>query len=321
MAENKKATDREMVLINVLERMADQIQKQETMMQDIVKRQNEISRDVINADYRQASLMDEVVKRQSEMSKAAANAEYRQGSMIDEIVKRQSEISKGFASAESKQGAMMEEIIKRQSEISKGVASAEFSQGTMHGETGSSIKNLGDSLSRYRSDMLKLVNEQDRINKRLDDLSKLLKENAFTVETANEKLADLNESLKIQEKAVNSNYEHALKQAEIFTREMADTNRNFSKLHADTEKTLGQLHQETQRQIDKLQQDTIRRLMILDTMDTALKTLLVRTEPPEKKRFFLVRMAGWMGFFFSVKVPLAFKKVFSRQKDDSDRGT
>ena len=208
-----------------------------------------------------------------------------------------------------KQDLLLEDVIRRQNELIRGVDGAESHRGLLHSQTDKSLERLSESIIRFRSDMLSLVNEQDHINKNIDDLSKLIKTTTFAVDNSNKRLADIDERAKSQEKSIREHYEHSLKQAEVLQRELADTNRSFAKLHMDTEKRLGQLHQETQRQLKKLQQETMRRLLALDGIDSALQTLLIRTEPPEKKSPLIVRIFKNIVRFFRKKLPSIFVRI------------
>jgi len=268
-SEKSRVSQRDMTLINILERMADQIQKQDSRLEDIATRQGEYTREVRNAEY---------------------------------------------------------------------------SRSIRQTDSDSSLTGLADALSRYRSDMLSLVNEQDHVNKNMAELQKLVNKAAYSVEVNNEKVAALDELVKSQVKEVHEHnelwfkqsekvkameelqksqvkeardhYEHVLKQAESFPREIAAINRHITLLHTDTEKHLGKLHIETARQIEKLQSDTLRRLLILDNFEDALQTLLIRTEPPEKKVPWVVRLYYRISGFFRFKVPIFFKKVRLFLKND-----
>jgi len=175
---------------------------------------------------------------------------------------------------------------------------------------------LLDSFHHYRSDMLKLVNEQDQINKNIDNLQKLVRTTMFTLDSTNQRLIDLDERLNLQEKISREHYEYSVKESEVFQGTMDNSTRNYTKLHTDTEKQLGQLHSETSRQLDKFQHETKRRLMLLDDIITSLQTLLIRTEPPERKTPWIVRMFGKLVKFFRVKTPLLLSKILQLFKKD-----
>jgi len=210
----------------------------------------------------------------------------------------------------------LEEIVQRQDEFLSKMDRTEFSRGTLQNETDTSLGRIHEMISRYRSDMISLVNEQDHINKSLDELRKLVKDTTFVAENNDKRLADIDQRAKAQEKTTRDHYEHSLRQAEIIPAEIADASHNYSKLHADTEKHLLKNHQETKRQLDKMHNENMRRLLAFDGIESALQTLLVRTEPPEKKPFFVIRIFKSIGRFFSVVLPSAFRKLkYSKKKE------
>jgi len=212
-----------------------------------------------------------------------------------------------------KQDALLEDVIRRQNEFSKLLENTELNRGSMHKESDAVIKKLGDSLSRYRSDMLTLVNEQDRINKNINEGNKLVNKTAYAMENNNQKLEALDERVRSQEKSVSGHYEHSIKHAEDIPKILGESTRGITKLHMDTEKRLEQLHHETQQQLEKLRQEATRRLLALDEIELALHTLLIRTEPHKRKPFFLTRFFKKVGAYFRVRVQAASAKRKQRR--------
>ena len=196
-----------------------------------------------------------------------------------------------------KQDQILDDIVKSQLELSKALETKELSAGSRVSEVDTALKKMHDSFSRYRSDMLSLVNEQDHMNKNMVSFNTLLNKATYAMEKANQMIAALDERVRNQEKSVSEHYTHSLKQAEILPKEIADSYRSVAKLHMDTEKNLGRMHHETQRQLEKLQQETTRRLLVLGDIESAVQTLLIRTEPPEKKTFWLIRLFRRAGVF------------------------
>jgi len=209
-----------------------------------------------------------------------------------------------------RQGDVLEGLERNQGEFSRSLHSAEFTFGTQQNTSEKSIEKINATISHFRSGMLSLVNEQDRINENLKDMRKMLHDTIFSLETSNNSMADLNERVKTQDKAMRAYHEHLLKQEATTQKGIADTGSTISKLHAETEKRIGELHRENQVQLEKLQQDTTRRLLALDGIESALNTLLIRTEPPEKKPLMVVRALKATGVFFRVKLPRFLKRVF-----------
>ncbi|MCL2629054.1 MAG: hypothetical protein FWD44_10255 [Oscillospiraceae bacterium] len=190
------------------------------------------------------------------------------------------------------QDDMLEDLLKRTDALSKATGAAQSN----------------DPARDYRSDMLSLVNEQDRINKNIDDLEKVVKTAAYALDVTNQKLIGLDERLGVHEKVSNEYYAQAQKQPAIFQEALDNSSRNFAKLHAETEKRLGEMYSETTRQLDKFQHETTRRLLLLDSIVTSLQTLLIRTEPPVKKPSWISRMFKRIGTFFRFRLPFKMKK-------------
>ena len=66
--------------------------------------------------------------------------------------------------------------------------------------------------------------------------------------------------------------------------------------------------------LEKLQQDTARRLLVLGDIESALQTLLIRTEPPEKKPFWFIRLLRRAGLFCRKKLPRLLTVKWPRRK-------
>jgi len=213
------------------------------------------------------------------------------------------------------QKQMLEDLNTLQNDFSKSVETMELQRRSRHIDSDKAHDKLFESFHHYRSDMLSLVNEQDRINSNIDNLEKLIKNTTFALETSIQKLKDMDGRLKHLEKAFGEHSEHSLKQETVLRDEMAESTRNFTKLHADTEKHLGELHTETGRQLDKFQHEIMRRLLMLDGIVTSLQTLLIRTEPPEKRPLWIVRLFRKVIKFFRFKLPLFFRSLFSKRKN------
>ena len=213
-----------------------------------------------------------------------------------------------------KQDQMLEDVIKSQLESIKATETAEVNRKTLQFEADATLEKLHESVSRYRSDMLSLVNEQDHINKNLNSLNNLINKTNYVSENANQQIAVLGERISILENTVNGHNTHSLEQAEIIPKTIADSNRNLTMLHIETEKNLEKLHQETQRQLEKLQQETVRRLLVLEDVESALETLLIRTEPPEKKPFWVIRLYRRISVYFRSRLPRRFRRKRPRRK-------
>jgi len=211
-----------------------------------------------------------------------------------------------------RQGALLDEITARQNEVSQSMRSTGYQLSAQYGESEKTTDKIQDSLSRYRSDMLSIVNEQDHINEGVKELRKEVGKAIFSLETNNKRLENLEARLNASEKALKDHYEASQKHSDSIPKEFANVKQNESRLHADTEKRLGELHRETQRLLEKMNKETTRRLNVLDGIESSVGTLLIRTEPPEKKRPWIVRAFTLAGVFFKIRLPALIKRLFSR---------
>ena len=264
-----------------------------------------------------------------------------------------------------RQDKLLEDIIRSQNEFSRVVKRTEFSRSSSQGEADAAIEKLNESFSRYRSDMFNLAREQDNMTKGMEDMLKKTSKMAYTLASADQNIADLDERFKKQEKSLHDHYEHSLKQAEMIPKEIADAGRdlaklhagteksiekmhgdtqnqlesfkklhaeteksvekmhgdtqlkleNFTKIHGDTEKSIERMHGETQRQLERMQKESMQRLLAFDSIESALQTILIRTEPPEKKPLLIVRVFKKIGRFFGVILPRAFRRFFTKWED------
>jgi len=219
-----------------------------------------------------------------------------------------------FSDQLQKHDQLLEDVANHQIELAKAVEAAEFNWKTRQLDADEANGKLRESITRYRSDMLSLVNEQDNINKNVTNLIELTNKAAYAVEIANQRLESLEERVKAQEKIATGHFEHSLKQSETLPGAITESTRSITRLHMDTEKKLGDMHQETQRQLEKLRQETTRRLLVLGDIEAALNTLLIRTEPPEKKPAWYVRLFRRAGVFCRAKLARLLKRKHPRRK-------
>lgn len=232
----------------------------------------------------------------------------KQDQLLEDVNTRQFDLTKALEAIEF-------QIEARQNDYSRALESMEYQIGIRQSGADSDVKGLQDTISRYRSDMLSLVNEQDNINIKVAELNTLLNKTVYAMEKANQTISELEAKSKSQEKIANEHFTHSLKQAEILPKEISNSTQSISKLHMDTEKSLGKMHQDTQRQLEKLQQDTTRRLLVLGDIETALQTILVRTEPPEKKPFWIKRLFRRVFGFFRLKINQLIRRIKPISKD------
>ena len=189
-----------------------------------------------------------------------------------------------------KQESLLEDITKRQLESSVEMERTGVWQHARHDDTEASLERTRETLLRYRSDMLKLVSEQDRLNDLVIDLTKKNATIAYVQEGITNSLEDIGNRLDAQEKSIREISAYSVQQGETLSRKISEMNRDIAKLHTDTEKRIGEAYKDFQRQLADVRRDTMRRLLALDKIESTLDILLIRTEPPEKKPFFVIRV-------------------------------
>jgi predicted phage tail protein len=240
-----------------------------------------------------------------------------------------------FSEQISKQDIYIEELAKRQQELISAVEISEQRQHSRFDGTEQSLERFGQDFSRYRSDIQKLVNEQFFINDNLKEIDKRQASIDIAQEKIRQDLEKLEQRFEAQEKSLHTHYEYSLNQSDAFPKKVEEMNQTVAKMHMDTDKRLTEEHKETQRQVDEMNRsivkmhmdtdkrlseehketqkqlkatrsETMNRLLALDGMEAALREILIRTEPPEKKPFFLLRFvrfirAGLKGFLAKMK--------------------
>ena len=215
-----------------------------------------------------------------------------------------------------RQDQLLEDIVNHQRELAKAVETAELHLNARQVGADEASGKLSESITRYRSDMLSLVNEQDHINKNIAGLNELINKTVYALEKVNLNFEQLEQRVKAQEKTLAGHFAHSLKQAETLPVEIGESTRSITKLHMDTEKNLGEMHRETQRQLEKLRQETTRRLLVLGDIESALSTLLIRTERPEKKPSWLIRLLRRAAGFFRAKLSRLKKNKQPGRKEE-----
>ena len=221
-----------------------------------------------------------------------------------------------------KQELLLDEIIKRQLEQTANTERAWLQLHVRHDASDSAREKTHEDFLRYRSDMLHLVNEQDRLNDivkdvgkkqaaiafsqdsiintltsldqrldtQIDDVNKKQTTFAYSQDSMTNALADLDRRLETQEKVIREINKYTIRHEETLSKEIYEMNRNATKLHIETDKTVGNANRETRKQISEAMHDTMRRLQALDRIESSLDVLLLRTEPPVKKPFFIIHL-------------------------------
>ena len=205
------------------------------------------------------------------------------------------------------QQELLDDIANQQHDLSANLERTGLQNKSGQDVTNAAIERSRESIQQYRSDMLSLVNEQDRINLAISDLIKKQSAIAYSQENISVTLADVVKRLEAQWKDIHDANEHSVRHGEELSKDIAVLSRSTSKLHMDTEKRLSEMHLETHRKLEKNRMDIERRLLSLDKIETSLGVLLVRTEPPEKKPFFVIRAVR--------KLRLSVKSIWIRHKE------
>ena len=219
-----------------------------------------------------------------EPQKMAGN---KQLSQRDEtLVKVLDRLSENVLNHES----LLEEILTQQRELVADMERTERRLLARQDTAEASTEKTHENILRYRSDLLSLVNEQDRLNEIIKELTKKQSTIAYTQDGITRGLSAISSSFEAQDRIVRDISTYSVKHEETLSTEIAAMNRSVAKLHMDTEKRLGEAHKETQRQLEKIRMDVERRLLALDKIEESLNVLLIRTEPPEKKPFFIKRI-------------------------------
>ena len=190
----------------------------------------------------------------------------------------------------SKQQDLVAETNKKQLELAADIERHEARHSSQYGAADQTIEKTHEALIRYRSDMLSLVNEQDRINEAMKELNKKQITIAYSQDNIVNALTNIDKRLEMHEKIIHDLNESTAHYETTLSGELAQMNRHIAKQHLETEKRLDEVNRETQKRLSELNQDTMRRLKSLDEVESALNVLLIRTQPREKKPFFLLRL-------------------------------
>ncbi|MDR0491902.1 MAG: hypothetical protein LBH28_11730 [Oscillospiraceae bacterium] len=233
---------------------------------------------------------------------------------------------------------LLEEMTKSQQALAAELERADLRQNVRHDATNAAIEKLEQIFQRYRSDMIGLVREQDRIDESMIALSKRQETIAGAQEDINRDLSDLDGRFVTQEKTSRDHFEFSARHGDAvlkeianasrnaarlhtetekhlgdehraITQQLSETDRNIAKLHIGTEKNLGDEHREITRLLSELRQETKRRLLALDGIEASLQVLMIRTEPPKKKPFIIVRIIRGTGGLFRFKLPEMIKRI------------
>ena len=196
------------------------------------------------------------------------------------------------------QDALLKELIDRQNNIANGMTDSEFKQDLRRDEIDVALRNLQDSFARYRSDMITFVREQDIIRKSTDDTLDSIKKIAYALEETGNKVAKIEAGYNKHDKEVHDHIAYITQKWENLPKDFTNTNRNITELRVEMEQYFRRAATDSEENFEKYQRQTTKRLLALDGMMAALETLLIRTEPPEKKPPVPVRIIRSIRRFF-----------------------
>ena len=303
-------TQRDVTLVKILERLSNQIHQFDHRMEEMEKTQHDLP-DIVgatggryatglaDAEQELARLNDNFIRYRNDILKIA-NEQGRLEDDMKEITKRQA-VMVGALETISRDTENLDERYGKQEK-----AVSEYSQfAVRQGETlAKDIEGVNKNANKLYLDTEKRL---DGLTKDIDGVNK----NAAKLYLDTEKRLD---SLAKDIEGVNRNasklFVDTEKSLETITRDIENVGRNAARLHEDTEKNLKDEQRDIIRQVEELRKETMRRLIALDKIEATLEIIMIRTEPPVKKQFFLIRFFKAIGAFFSVVLPNGFKKIW-----------
>jgi len=311
-AQPQTQSQKDVVLVRILERLSTQIQQFDMRMEEMEKNQLELPDKVEKAGLLNTTgqpdsendikkLHEAFLRYRNDMLKLVNDQDRLQES-LKELSKRQDMII-GAQEIISRDTAMLDDRYGKQEK-----AVSEYSQFSVHqGEAlAKDIEGVNKNAAKLYLDTEKRL---ETITKDIDGVNK----NAAKLYLDTEKRLD---TITRDIDGVNRNagklYLDTEKRLDTITRDVESVARNATKLHEGTEKNLRDEQRDIRREVGELRKETMRRLLALDKIEETLEIILIRTEPPEKKPFILIRVFRAVGQFFGVTIPGAFKNVWWR---------
>ena len=311
-SQQQTQSQKDVVLVRILERLSSQIHQFDLRMEEMEKNQLELPDKVEkagllhtagqpDAEVEIEKLHEAFLRYRNDMLKLV-NDQDRLDKGIKELFKRQDMII-GAQEIISRDTASLDERFGAQEK-----AVSEYSQFSVH--QGEALAKDIDGVNRNAAKLyLDTEKRLDTITKDIDGVNK----NAAKLYLDTEKRLD---AIINDVEGVNRNagklYLDTEKRLDTITRDVDSVARNATKLHEGTEKHLKDEQREIRHQVEELRKETMRRLLALDKIEETLEIIMIRTEPPEKKPFFLVRVFHAIGIFFGVIIPSAIKNIWWR---------
>ena len=305
-------TQKDVVLVRILERLSNQIHQFDLRMEEMEKNQLELPDKMEKTSLLHSSgqpdaqgeiekLHEAFLRYRNDMLKLA-NDQDRLEEIMKELSKRQDMIA-GAQEVISRDTAMLDERFGRQEK-----AVSEYSQFSVHqGEA------LAKDIEGVNKNSAKLyLDTEKRLEMITKDIDGVNKSNAKLYLDTEKRLDTITKDIEGVNRNAGKLYVDTEKRLETITRDVENVARNATKLHEGTEKNLRDEQRDIRRQVEELRKETMRRLLALDKIEETLEVILIRTEPPEKKPFILVRVFHAVGRFFGVLIPNAVKAVWRR---------
>lgn len=307
--QSQSQTQREVILVNILERLSNQIQQFDTRLESIEKNQLALPRLMEHANSQQGvntaygndaiSRLQESMQRYRSDMLSLVNQQDRLDERLKDLHKRQDAII-GAQEVISRDAARLDERFSIQEKAVSEHSTFSVRQG----------ENFSKEIDSVNRNTAKLYLDAD---KKLEELSKEIegvnKNSAKLFLDAEKRLGSIPKEIEGVNRNANKLYVDTEKRLENILHEIANVDRNANKIYVDTAKNLKDEGRETQKQLDELRRETMRRLLALDKIESTLEILMIRTEPQEKKPFILVRGFRAVGVFFTVHIPNLFKKI------------
>ena len=312
--QEQSQSQKDVVLVRILERLSNQIHQFDLRMEEMEKNQLELPDKMEKAGARQNA---DQPSAEAEIEKLhEAFLRYRNDML--KLVNDQDLLDKGLKELSKRQDMIIgaQEIISRDTArlderfSTQEKAVSEYSQFSVH--QGEALAKDIDGVNRNSAKLyLDTEKRLDTITKDIDGVNK----NAAKLYLDTEKRLDtITRDIDGVNKNAGKLYMDTEKRLDTITRDVESVARNATKLHEDTEKHLKDEQREIRRQVEELRKETMRRLLALDKIEETLEVILIRTEPPEKKPFFLIRVFHAISQFFGVIVPGAFKNIWWRMR-------
>ena len=307
-SQQQQQSQRDTALVNILERLSNQIQQFDSRLTAIEKHQVELPASMERVGMHQSSrfedtdseikkLHDAFMRYRNDMLKLVNETDHLEESMKS-LSKRQDTI----AAAQEDIGQDTKNLVERfdaQEKVASdhfefSVRQVEVTSRDIVGVNLNTTKLFVDAEKRFDAVIKEVGGVNSNTNKLFTGADKRFETLSKEIEGVNRNAKEL--------------FTDTEKRLAGIDGEIEGVNRNAAKLHVETERNIKDELRDVRRQVEELRKETMRRLLALDGMESALDVLLIRTAPPEKKPFFVIRIFRKAVKLFSVKIPDFFSK-------------